>query len=97
MQEIGTERARFAVSALLGGTRFAAPGLGSDVRFSGSVGGSMKLFPSPHVGLRLDARAYGVSLKSAAGAFCVNGTCSFAYPGTILWQGDFTAGLILAF
>lgn len=97
MQEVGTERARFAVSALVGGTRFAAPGLGSEARFSGSVGGSVKLFPTPHLGLRLDARAYGVSLKGSTGALCVNGTCAFAYSGTLLWQGDFTAGVILAF
>jgi hypothetical protein len=97
MQEVGTERARFAVSALFGGTRFASPGLGSDARFSGSVGGSLKFFPGSHVGLRLDARAYGVWVKGAAGAFCVNGTCAFAYSGTMMWQGDFTAGIILAF
>jgi hypothetical protein len=97
MQEVGTERARFAVSALVGGTRFAAPGLESEARFSGSVGGSMKLFPTKHLGLRFDARAYAVSLKGATGGLCVNGTCAFAYSGTLLWQGDFTAGVILAF
>lgn len=97
MQEVGTERARFAVSALFGGTRFASPALGSDLRFSGSVGGSVKVFPSPRVGLRLDARAYGVWVKGAAGAFCAGGTCAFAFSGTMMWQGDFTAGLILAF
>ena len=50
-----------------------------------------------HVGLRLDARAYGVFVKGVTGAFCVNGTCAFAYTGNMLWQGDFTAGLIFAF
>ena len=49
------------------------------------------------MGLHLDARAYGVSLKSAAGAFCVNGSCAFAYSGTVLWQGDLTGGLVIAF
>ena len=97
MQEVGYERARLAVSALVGGSRFASPGLGSEVRFSGSVGGVAKVFATPHVGLRLDARAYGVFVKGVGGAFCVNGTCAFAYAGNVMWQGDFTAGLIIAF
>jgi len=97
MQEVGYERARLAVSALVGGSRFAASGLGSETRFSGSVGGVAKLFATAHVGLRLDARAYGVFVKGAAGAFCANGTCAFAYSGNMMWQGDFTAGLIIAF
>lgn len=97
MQEVGYERARLAVSALVGGTRFAVPGLGSETRFSGSVGGIAKVFLNSRVGLRLDARAYGVFVKGVAGAFCVNGTCAFAYSGNVLWQGDFTGGIILAF
>lgn len=97
MQEVGYERARLAVSALAGGTRFSSPGLGSEVRFSGSVGGVAKVFATPHVGLRFDARAYGVFVKGVGGAFCVNGTCAFAYSGNVMWQGDFTAGLIIAF
>jgi len=97
MQEVGNERARLAVSALAGGTRFASPGLGSETRFSGSIGGVAKVFATPHIGLRLDARAYGVFVKGVTGAFCGNGTCAFAYSGNMLWQGDFTAGLIFAF
>lgn len=97
MQEVGNERARLAVAALAGGTRFASPGLGSETRFSGSIGGVAKVFVTPHVGLRLDARAYGVFVKGVTGAFCVSGTCTFAYSGNMLWQGDFTAGLIFAF
>ena len=97
MQEVGNDRSRLAVSALFGGTRFATPTLGSETRFSGSIGGVAKVFPTPHIGLRFDARAYGVFVKGVAGAFCVNGTCAFAYSGNMMWQGDFTAGLILAF
>jgi hypothetical protein len=97
LQEVGNPRARLAISALAGGTRFASPGLGSETRFSGSIGGIVKVFPTPHVGLRFDARAYGVFVKGVTGAFCGRGTCAFAYSGNLLWQGDFTAGLILAF
>jgi hypothetical protein len=49
------------------------------------------------VGLRLDARLYGIYVKGAAGAFCSSGTCAFAYGGNLLWQSDFTAALIIAF
>ena len=97
LQEVGIERARLAVSALAGGSRFAAPGLGSETRFSGSIGGIGKVFATSHVGLRLDARLYGVYVKDVAGAFCGSGTCAFAYSGNMLWQSDFTAGLIIAF
>jgi hypothetical protein len=97
MQEVGTEKARWAISALFGGTRFASPGLGSDLRFSGSVGACIKVFPTERVGLRFDARAHGVWTKGAAGAFCANGTCLFAFEGTMMWQGDFTGGVIIAF
>jgi len=97
MQEVGMEKARLAISALAGGTRFAAGDLGSDMRFSFSIGGVAKVFVNPHLGLRLDARAYGVFVKGVGEAFCLNGTCAFAYSGTMMWQGDFTGGLVFAF
>ena len=96
-QEVGAERARFSISALVGGSRFASPGLGSELRFSASLGASGKFFASPQVGLRLDARAYAVFVEGSSGAFCSHGACVFAYSGTTFWQGDFTGGLILAF
>ncbi len=97
LQEVGVEKARVAVSALVGGTRLSAGNLGADTRFSGSVGGIAKLFLSPHVALRFDARAYLIFVKGVGGTLCVNGICSFAYSGTALWQGDFTGGVTFAF
>jgi hypothetical protein len=96
MQEVGEPRARLSVSVLLGASRFSTPGLGSDTLFSGSVTGSAKLFPNPHIGIRLDARAYAVFVQGRAAAFC-GGGCVLVYQGTALWQGEFTGGLILAF
>ena len=97
LQEVGSVKSRFYVTVLAGATRFAPRGFDSETKFSLSLGGGLKFFPARHVGLRFDARAYMTFIKSDTGAFCVNGTCLFAYSGSHLWQGDFTAGLILAF
>jgi len=97
LQEVGSEKSRFFVSVLAGATRFAPRGFDSETKFSLSLGGGLKFFPARHVGLRFDARAYMTFIKSDTGAFCVNGRCIFSYSGSHLWQGDFTAGLILAF
>jgi hypothetical protein len=98
MQEVGQPHARFAVSLLLGASRLSSPGLGSETHFSGSLGGSLKLFASPHLGLRLDGRAYGLRVSGGSEALCTgNGTCYFSFTGSYLWQGEFTGGLILAF
>ncbi len=83
----------------LGATRFV-PGLGgfdSETKFGGGVGLGVKVFPVKNVGLRLEARGLYTLVKGEGGAFCSNGTCLFAFSGTGLWQGDVSAGLILAF
>jgi hypothetical protein len=97
LQETGSEKSRFYVSVLLGATRFAPQGYDSVTKFSASLGGGLKLFPSRHVGLRFDARAYVTFVQTDGATFCANGTCVFAYSGSHLWQGDFTGGLIFAF
>lgn len=97
LQESGSERGRFYISALLGATRFSPVGFDSATKFSTSLGGGLKLFPTPHVGLRFEARAFLTFVNGDAGGICANGTCFFTWSGSHLWQGDFTAGLILAF
>lgn len=97
LQESGSERGRFYISALLGATRFKPVGFDSVTKFSTSLGGGLKLFPSPHVGLRFEARAFLTFVNGDSGGVCLNGICYFTWSGSHLWQGDFTAGLILAF
>jgi hypothetical protein len=97
LQEAGSEKGRFYVSVLLGATRFAPDGFDSATRFSTSIGAGLKLFPSPHIGLRFEGRAYLTFVNGETGGVCVNGTCLFSYTGSHMWQGDFTGGLILAF
>ena len=97
LQEVGSEKSRFYVSVLLGASRFSPEGFDSETKFSLSLGGGLKFFPSRHVGLRFDARAFLSFVKSDVGGVCANGRCIFSYSGSHMTQGDFTGGLILAF
>ena len=98
-EEKGDERVRWFGTVWFGATRFV-PGLGgfdSETKFGAGVGLGVKTFPVKNVGLRLEARGFYTLVKGEGGAFCANGTCLFAFSGTGLWQGDVSAGLILAF
>jgi opacity protein-like surface antigen len=93
------EQVRWFGSAWLGATRFV-PGLGgydSETKFGGGVGLGVKTFLSRNVGLRFEGRAFYTRVKGEGGMACVNGSCLFVFSGSGLWQGDVSAGLILAF
>lgn len=96
-EEKGDGRFRSRGVFLLGVTRFALAGVGSDVRFTGALGlgGSVSL--SPRCALRADARAYYALISFAGGSACVGGSCLYVFGGTGVWQGDVTAGLELRF
>jgi len=98
-EEKGEGNVRWFGTVWLGATRFV-PGLGgydSPTKFGAGVGLGVKTFPVKNVGLRFEARGFYTLVKGEGGAFCANGTCLFAFSGTGLWQGDVSAGLILAF
>jgi hypothetical protein len=98
-EEKGEGNIRYFGTFWLGATRFV-PGLAgydAETRFGGGVGLGVKTFPVKNVGLRFEARGFYTLVKSEGGAFCANGACLFAFSGTGLWQGDVSAGLILAF
>jgi opacity protein-like surface antigen len=98
-EEKGEGKARWFGSVWLGATRFV-PGLDgfdSETKFGGGVGLGVKTFFAKNVGLRLEGRGFYTLVKGEGGAFCVNGSCLFAFSGSGLWQGDVSAGLILAF
>ena len=98
-EEKGEGNIRYFGTFWLGATRFV-PGIGgydAETRFGGGVGLGVKTFPVKNVGLRFEARGFYTLVKGEGGAFCANGTCLFAFSGTSLWQGDVSAGLILAF
>ena len=66
--------------------------LASDDRFSASLGGGVKIFFSDNVGLRLEARGYWTDLGSN-----FRGRYNRYDSGNGLYQGEGSAGLIIAF
>jgi Outer membrane protein beta-barrel domain len=66
--------------------------LASDDRFSASVGGGVKIFFSENIGLRLEARGYWTDLDTG-----FRGRYDRYDSGDGLYQGEGSAGLIIAF
>jgi len=96
IQEFGDGRARPFLSGLLGLTRYAAPG-DTEIRFAVGAGGGVKLFATRHIGLRLDARTYVTFVDVDGAGVCGGYGCILGFNVAPSWQGDFTAGLIVAF
>jgi hypothetical protein len=95
--ELNQGRARPFLSGLLGATVYGLPG-DTEVRFSLSGGGGVKLFPTRHVGLRLDGRVFATigSLSTTAG-ICGGYGCVLGIDGSLFWQAEATAGVVFAF
>ena len=91
------------VGGTLGATYMNPRGenLGSETRFSLSIGGGAKLFFSDHVGLRLEGRFYATFVNGGGSVFCSGGSggggCSFGFSGNALWQAEGNLGLIIGF
>ena len=84
----------------LGATHFnpKEAGISSVWRFSGTIGGGVKVFLSPNIGLRLQGRLLMPYISGGSSIFCgLPGGCYVTLGGTVLLQADVTAGLILAF
>jgi hypothetical protein len=96
IQEFGDGRVRPFLSGLLGLTRYAAPG-DTEVRFAVGMGGGVKLFATRYIGLRLDARTYVTVVDVDGAGVCGGYGCVLGFNVAPSWQGDFTAGLIVAF
>jgi hypothetical protein len=95
LQEYGGPRARPFLTGILGLTRYAGDG-DSEVRFTAGAGGGVKLFPVPHVGIRLDSRVFATFVDAdGTGIACVHQTCLLALHLNVAWQAEFTAGLIV--
>jgi hypothetical protein len=85
------------LSGGVGATRFGAAG-DFEYRFSAGGGGGVKLMPARHVGFRLDGRAYAVFVDGHGGAaVCGGGSCAVNLHFLVLWQLEFTAGVVVAF
>jgi hypothetical protein len=98
LQEFGYRpRARPFLSGLLGLTRYAVPG-DNEIRFTVGAGGGVKLFPVRHIGLRLDGRVFATFADIDGRAIaCAPGFCFVAFEADVVWQTEFTAGVVVRF
>ena len=90
-------RLRPFLTGTLGLTRYAAEA-DSELRFTLGAGGGMKLFPTPHVGLRLDGRVFATFVDAGGSVIaCSPGSCFLALHADVVWQAEFTAGVVVRF
>jgi hypothetical protein len=94
LQEYGGAKVRPFASGLLGLTRYAMEA-DSEVRFLVSAGGGVKIFPVPHLGVRLDGRVFATFLDASASTVLCSGGCIARLRVNIAWQAEFTAGLVV--
>jgi len=97
LTEFGTGRARPFLTGLLGLTRYEASG-DHELRFSASAGGGVKLFPTRHLGARLDGRLFATLVDAEADVLvCSPGFCVGSIDASFVWQAEFSAGVIVRF
>jgi hypothetical protein len=72
--------------------------LNSETFFSGNVGIGWMVPIGAHVGLRFEARGYGILLNNRSAVFCGGTTgCTVAIKGNALYQGEALAGVSARF
>lgn len=99
LQEFGGEKVRPFLTGMLGLTRYAGGG-DNEIRFALSAGGGVKLFPTRHLGLRLDGRLFATFVDADLGFLACSGfsgTCLIAFRTDVVFQAEFTAGAVLKF
>ena len=95
LQEYADGRVRPYATGMLGLTRYAGEG-DSEIRFTVGGGGGVKLFPASKVGVRLNGQLSATFVYADARvAGCSPGICFFNFNADIVWQLEFSAGLIL--
>ena len=97
IEEVG--RGLYVVGGL-GGTTVKPDrsGLNSETFFSGNLGIGWMVALAPHVGVRFEARGYGILLNNHSTLFC-GGTagCTVAIKGSGVFEGEVLAGLTFRF
>lgn len=86
--------------ATLGATRFSPSGggLSDESRFSGAIGGGVKIYLNDNVGVRLDGRVLATSIDDGRDAFCGSRRYCYRYDNsTYLTQSELSAGVIFSF
>jgi hypothetical protein len=95
LQEYADGRVRPFATGTLGLTRYAGGG-DSEMRFTVAGGGGVKLFASDKVGVRLNGQLSATFVYFDARVLgCSPGICFAGLDADIVWQLEFTAGLIL--
>jgi hypothetical protein len=97
--DVGHRQIRPFLTGMLGLTRYAGEG-DSEIRFTISAGGGVKLFPARHVGLRLDGRLYTTFVEADLGLLACGtsaGGCLIAFRTDVVFQAEFTAGVVVKF
>jgi hypothetical protein len=95
LQELGHARVRPFLTGLIGLTRYAVEG-DNELRFAASGGGGVKLFPTPHLGVRLDGRLSATFVDVGGRTVCAGG-CVVALGVDVVWQAEFSAGVVIRF
>jgi hypothetical protein len=95
LQELDGGRLRPFLTGMIGLTRYAAEA-DNEIRFSVSVGGGVKVLPTPRVGLRLESRVFATFVDANGTAVaCGPGGCLLALRLNVAWQIEFTAGVVV--
>jgi len=95
LQEYATGRARPFAIGMVGLTRYAGEG-DSEIRFTLSGGGGVKLFPTSRLGVRLNGQIFSTFVYANATArACGPGVCLTHVTVDLVWQIEFTAALIV--
>lgn len=84
------------LSAGVGVTRLEAPGSAATV-FTGALSGGVKVMPLANFGIRLEARGLALFGGGRTDAFCNPSGCTVGFTGGGIFQGEVTAGLVVAF
>ena len=97
LTELAPGRARPFLTGSLGLTRYEASG-DHELRFSASAGGGVKLFPTPRLGVRLDGRVFATLVDADADVLaCSPGVCVGSISAWLVWQAEFTSGVVVRF
>ena len=95
LQEYADGRVRPYATGMLGLTRYAGEG-DSEMRFTVAGGGGVKVFPASKVGVRLNGQLSATFVYADARVTgCSPGICFFNFTADIVWQLEFSVGLIL--
>jgi hypothetical protein len=97
LQEFGGTRVRPFATGMFGLTRYAVEG-DNEIRFTLNGGGGAKLFATRHIGVRLDGRISATFIDAHGTALaCASGGCFIALHTNVVWQAEFTAGMLVRF